>query len=184
MLDVHSHRHHPLEQGNIKAGAHIGSWLGPWTMQMDLFENNMNITLADPAGEGPGGVGTPLLIFRPNWGPKGRKKFFWDRPPLILGSGWPSPPPSPHPYLKVWIRHCINCKGPHTNMPQDVNDLQGRAWDLISKNIYRVNLNLQSRSYYVKITFANMNRKLNSTFIFAHWIVGYILYSTISFSES
>ena len=34
-------------------------------MQMDLFENNMNITLADP-GEGPGGVGTPLLIFRPN----------------------------------------------------------------------------------------------------------------------
>ena len=153
MLDVHSHRHHPLEQGNIRAGAHIGSWLGPWTMQMDLFENNMNITLADP-GEGP------------------------------RGGRHPPPPPSPHPYLKVWIRHCINCKGPHTNMPQDVNDLQGRAWDLISKNIYRVNLNLQSRSYYVKITFANMNRKLNSTFIFAHWIVGYILYSTISFSES
>ena len=31
------------------------------------------------------------IIFRPNWGPKGRKKFFWERPPFILGSGWPPP---------------------------------------------------------------------------------------------
>ena len=32
-------------------------------------------------------------IFRPNWGPKGRKKFFWDcPPPLISGPGWPGPP--------------------------------------------------------------------------------------------
>ena len=28
---------------------------------------------------GPGGL--VLLICRPNWGPKGRKTFFWDRPP-------------------------------------------------------------------------------------------------------
>ena len=37
-----------------------------------------------------------LLIFRPKWGPKGRKKVFWrPGPPLILESGWPAPhPPS------------------------------------------------------------------------------------------
>ena len=35
------------------------------------------------------------LIFRPKWGPKGRKKVFWrPGPPLISGSGWPAPPPS------------------------------------------------------------------------------------------
>ena len=51
-------------------------------MQIDLFENNMNITLADP-GEGPGRVGTPLLIFRPNWGPKGRKNFLETVPPYL-----------------------------------------------------------------------------------------------------
>ena len=49
-------------------------------------------------------------IFRPNWGPKGRK-VFW-RPPTLL----PSPPPPtlfkgsgwlPPSYLKVWIRPWI-----------------------------------------------------------------------------
>ena len=34
----------------------------------------------------------PPLICRPNWDPKGRKKFFWRLPLLISGSGWPSPP--------------------------------------------------------------------------------------------
>jgi len=55
--------------------------------------------VADP-GEGP----RPPLIFRPNCGPKSRKKFFWDcpHPPFISGSGWLRP----LPYLKVWIRHC------------------------------------------------------------------------------
>ena len=34
----------------------------------------------------------PPLIFRPKWGPKGRKKFIWSRgPPLISGSGWRPP---------------------------------------------------------------------------------------------
>ena len=42
--------------------------------------------VADP-GEGPWGPGSPL-IFRPKWGPKGRKKFFWR----------PGPP-----YLRVWM---------------------------------------------------------------------------------
>ena len=47
------------------------------------------IAVADP-GEGPGGPGP--LIFRPKWGPKGRKKFFWrppPPPPLLSGSVWP-----------------------------------------------------------------------------------------------
>ena len=44
---------------------------------------------------GPGAPGSPL-IFRPNWGPKSRKKSFWDRaPPLISVSGWPAPLPLP-----------------------------------------------------------------------------------------
>ena len=44
------------------------------------------------------GEGCPPLIFRPNWGPKGRKKFVLRLPlPLISGSGWlcPLPPPPP-----------------------------------------------------------------------------------------
>ena len=39
-------------------------------------------------GRGAGGPGTPLF-FRPNWGPKGWKKFIWDR--------------SPPPFLRVWM---------------------------------------------------------------------------------
>ena len=58
-----------------------------------FVSNTCPFTLADP-GEGPGGELTaPPLIFRPNSGPKGRKKKL--RPP-------PSPIP---PYLKVWVRH-------------------------------------------------------------------------------
>ena len=37
------------------------------------------------------GSGTPL-IFRPKWGPRGRKKFFGDCPTVISGSGWPGLP--------------------------------------------------------------------------------------------
>ena len=43
--------------------------------------------------EGPGGP--PPLIFRPNWGPKGRKKSF-------LETATPSPPP-PIPFLRIWM---------------------------------------------------------------------------------
>ena len=42
-------------------------------------------------GRGPGEPGSPL-IFKPNWGPKGRKKFFDT-----------IPPPPPPPYLRVWM---------------------------------------------------------------------------------
>ena len=40
-------------------------------------------------GRGQGEPGSPL-IFKPNWGPKGRKKFFDTIPP-------------PPPYLRVWM---------------------------------------------------------------------------------
>ena len=39
--------------------------------------------VADPE-EGHGGPGSPL-IFKPNWGPKGGKKIFWDQDPLFQG---------------------------------------------------------------------------------------------------
>ena len=50
----------------------------------------------------PGGAAPPLT-FRPNGGPKGRKKIFGDPPPhptLNLRVRMTVPP-----YLKVWIRH-------------------------------------------------------------------------------
>ena len=50
----------------------------------ELIEAHTTLPVADQ-GEGPGGEAP--LIFRPKWGPKGRKKFFWDRPP----------------YLRVWM---------------------------------------------------------------------------------
>ena len=46
------------------------------------------ITVVDPGKE----PSSPSFIFRPNRGPKSRKKN-WDPHPLISGSGWPSPPP-------------------------------------------------------------------------------------------
>ena len=43
------------------------------------------------------------LIFRPNWGPKGRNNFFLRPGPLLIsGSGWQGPS-SPRFYLKVWM---------------------------------------------------------------------------------
>ena len=58
----------------------------------------------------------PPLIFRPNWGPKGRKNLGGDQsprrpppPPLIWGARWPPPP-----YLKVWIWHCISPLGQYS----------------------------------------------------------------------
>ena len=43
----------------------------------------------------------PSLIFRPNWGLKGRKIFFETDPPYLRV--WMTPPP----YLKVWVCHCL-----------------------------------------------------------------------------
>ena len=59
--------------------------------------------MADP-GEVPGGPPAPL-IFRPNWGPKGRKRFFFETAPSptpLYLRVWMTTSPA---YLKVWIRH-------------------------------------------------------------------------------
>ena len=57
----------------------------------------VDCSVADP-GEAP--EGPAPLIFRPNWGPKGRKNVFWrPRPsPSIKGSGLPAP-------LPFWATH-------------------------------------------------------------------------------
>ena len=97
-------------------------------------------------GSSGGAWGARPPSFRLKWGPKARKKFFWDRPPLSQGlddcappylrvwmtappliseSGWLRPPLSqglddcapPLPYLKVWICHC--CKLSRINCHQD-----------------------------------------------------------------
>ena len=48
-----------------------------WSLSTRLI----SVVVADP-GEGPGGPGPPPpLVFRSNWGPKGRKIFFWRPPP-------------------------------------------------------------------------------------------------------
>ena len=54
-------------------------------------------------GGGPGGPSSPL-IFRPKWGPKGRKKNLWRLAPSYLRI-WMTPPPPASPHLKVWICH-------------------------------------------------------------------------------
>ena len=51
----------------------------------------------------PGGPGPPLN-FRPKWGRKGGKTFFWAPPPLSEGLD-----DRPPPYLKVWIRLRNGC---------------------------------------------------------------------------
>ena len=48
------------------------------------------ITLVADPQEGPGSPGPSPLIFRPNWGPKDRKKIFLETA-------------LPHPYLRVWM---------------------------------------------------------------------------------
>ena len=70
-----------------------------------LFIYHMK-AVVDP-GEGPGGAGLPPVFLNQTEARRADEFFFfWDRPfpCLILGSGWPPPPPSP-PYLTVWIHH-------------------------------------------------------------------------------
>ena len=61
--------------------------------------NNLSLTQSNlPSG------GSPPLIFRPNWGLKGRKNFLGDRPSSYLRVLMTSP--APLLYLNIWIRHC------------------------------------------------------------------------------
>ena len=58
--------------------------------------------MADPGdGPGPPPPPPPPIIFQPNQGLKGRKKFLGDWAPPFLRV-WITPPPPP-PYLMVWI---------------------------------------------------------------------------------
>ena len=96
-------------------------------------------------GRGPGDPGC-LLIFKPNWGPRGREKRFFRPPPLISGSGLPPPPRSP-PYLKVWIRHCrllalpmlvckiwrVNCDKQHWKDEETGQKLKKQRWVDVSQ---------------------------------------------------
>ena len=51
-----------------------------------------SFTSGRPKG-GARGACPPPIIFRANWGSKGRKNVFWT--------------PPPPPFLKVWVRHCV-----------------------------------------------------------------------------
>ena len=53
---------------------------------------------------GARGARPPPVMFRPNWGPKGRKKFFL-RPSLPLFQDLDDRPPAAPDYLKVWMHH-------------------------------------------------------------------------------
>ena len=48
----------------------------------------------------------PPLIFRRNWGPRGRKIVFETAPSCLRV--WMTPPLPQPPYLRVWIRHCLH----------------------------------------------------------------------------
>ena len=56
----------------------LGSKAQAQGMRRKLGERNKNQWRIQGRGLGA----RPLLIFRPNWGPKGRKKLFWTPPPL------------------------------------------------------------------------------------------------------
>ena len=60
----------------------------------------------------------PTFIFRPNWGPKGRKKFFWDPRP--------TPPPSPPPPPSLTWRSGSATGNYHLAYPTGRQNL--RAW--------------------------------------------------------
>ena len=63
---------------------------------------------ADP-GEGAGGRGPrPSLSFRPNWGPKGRKKIFWRPPPSPTLSEGLDPPLNNLEYSSWKVSSCTN----------------------------------------------------------------------------
>ena len=73
---------------------------------------------------------SPLLSFRPNLWPKGRKKFFGHRTPrLPQGLDDPGPPP----YLKVWIRHYQR----HFEFHEQIKHLQIQlAWLLVLVKVF------------------------------------------------
>ena len=61
-------------------------------MLIDLQENNMNITVADP-GEGPGGGPVPPLFLDQTEAQRAEKNFFQTVPPYLRV--WMTAPPRP-----------------------------------------------------------------------------------------
>ena len=64
----------------LETGSHRTFWRFDILTRGTVFQYGA-VAVADP-GEGSGGPGLPL-IFRPNWGPKAWKHFFWDRLPYL-----------------------------------------------------------------------------------------------------
>ena len=97
-------------------------------------------SVADP------GEGAPL-IFRPNWGPKGRKKNFWRPSPAYLRV-WMTAAPPPISYLKVWIRYWYSL--PWESIQQFFQRLQGKNWktdplDCINNNNKKKNTHTHTK---------------------------------------
>ena len=73
-------------------------------------------------GRGLGGPAPPPLIFRPNWGPKGSKKFFWRPGPPFLRVWWlPLSPPL------IWRSESAT-SGKRKNRSLDRGSTQQRAF--------------------------------------------------------
>ena len=83
------------------------------------------------------------LIFRPNWGPKGRKKFFW-RPQ----------PPSPTPHLRVWM----NAPPPPPLLSRGLDPALDFATQSCKTFVWWGRESLQS---YIFVSFQQLTYKLN-----------------------
>ena len=107
--------HHALQKWKIFKIQATHFAISVLTLPLDkrqLYDDNERKNAAANPGEGPGSAPPPLM-FRPNWGPKGRKMFFLSPGPSLLGDRSPAPPPPPC-YLKFWIRHwtCVRYVSP------------------------------------------------------------------------
>jgi len=104
-----------------KTTMHINSGNGDEVKGMDRFGNDASGG-ARWAQLPPPHTHTHL-IFRPNWGPKGRKKFL-ERPslPLIWLSGWPDP-------IRIWRF------GSATGRYRDLRSTAEREWKTSQRKI-------------------------------------------------
>ena len=100
-----------------------------------------HVTFTVPWGIQGRGPGARPLIFRPNWGPKGRKQNFWDRPPPPYPGIWMPAPPPPFIWRSgVWkqfyakvLSECCKCT--------DVSLLKKKHWTsfaFITTHVHRV----------------------------------------------
>ena len=119
--------HHNQSEALPRSGKHHAS---VWNF-CTWWRHKMLAVSSGGSRRGAQGGPPPPVIFRPNWGPKGRNIFCFNPPPPIPGSGWPGPPlsegqdlplvslvkPRPPLELNLWLslsaKHCWNpCFGP------------------------------------------------------------------------